>query len=423
MTDKLRVCAYCRVSTELASQAGSFENQVRYFREYISSHEGWELTEIYSDEGRSGTSVKGREGFRRMISDAERGMFDRIITKEISRFARNTVDALIYVRKLRCLGIGVTFIGDGIDTLLPEGELRLTMISGIAQEESRRTSERVKWGQKRRMEQGIVFGRDMLGYRVSGGKLQITEAEAETVRYIFGMYINSGLGVRSIAGRLNAEGISPKCGQVWSGAAVRRILKNEKYAGDLIQGKSFTEDHLTHRRVRCRDADRLTVIRDHHEGIISREIFDKAQRLMQERTHVSSGERYSARYWCSGKIICRCGAKFVSRSKKLSDRIYRSWRCSDACGMTSLPDELLKIAVRECLRMIGADPVSAADKVIERSQGTDREAIRQAALSDSVLSVVTERIEVIGKREVTVRLNGCRRTFLAVLGKDSVNVI
>lgn len=417
--DKLRVCAYCRVSTELAAQVGSFENQVRYFRNYISTHEGWVLTEIYSDEGRSGTSVKGREGFRRMIADAERGLFDRIITKEISRFARNTVDALIYVRRLRELGIGVTFIGDGIDTLLPEGELRLTLISGIAQEESRRTSERVKWGQRRRMEQGVVFGRDMLGYEVHGGKLYINAAEAETVRYIFNLYTNSGLGMQSIAKRLDSEGIRPKLSGKWSSASVRKILKNEKYAGDLIQGKSFTADHLTHKRKRCRDSACLTVLKDHHEGIVPREIFEKAQQLMSERTHLTDGGRYSARYWCSGKIVCACGSKFVCRSKRLGGRVSRSWRCSSACGMTSLSDTSLKDAVAKCLDLIGSDLQGAADEVYtelsETGCSADRAAVLKAAHSDKVLGEVTGKITVTGLKKAEIKLNGSDRIFTADL--------
>lgn len=424
--NELRVCAYCRVSTELASQAGSFENQVRYFTEYISSHEGWTLTEIYSDEGRSGTSVKGREGFRKMIIDAEKGLFDRVITKEISRFARNTVDALIYVRKLRGLGIGVSFINDGIDTMQPEGELRLTLISGIAQEESRRTSERVKWGQRRRMEQGVVFGCDLLGYEVKDGRLIINEAEAETVRYIFGLYVGSGLGARSIANKLNSQGIPPKKTACWSPAVIRKILKNEKYAGDLIQGKSCTPDHLTHKRQRCGNTHSLTVIRDHHEGIISRRTFEKAQRLMSERTHIGDGERYSARYWCSGKIVCSCGKKYVSRSKKIAGGKYRSWRCAAACGSTTLPDELLKKAVWRCTELLGIDIHSAAEEAfayINNISDINPENVFTAALSETVLGAVTERIDVIGDRKVRIHLRGCSRIFTAELGRSTVSVI
>lgn len=341
MEGKLRVCAYCRVSTDSEEQAGSLRNQREFFERYISSREGWELTEIYADEGVSGTGTAKRREFLRMLEDAESRRFDRIITKEISRFARNTVDALVTVRRLRELGIGVTFLNDGIDTLAPEGELRLTILCSIAQEESRRTSERVRWGQKRRMEQGVVFGRELLGYAVRGGKLYVVPEEAETVRYIFGLYVREGLGYASAAARLNSEGIPPKRGKRWSAAAVARIISNEKYAGRLVQGKTRTADHLSHRRIKS-SPDEMTVIEGHHEAIIPPELFDEAQRQRRERTRPAEGGRYSARYPLSGKIICgRCGGRFVSRSKKTAGGVYRSWRCGNACGQRSAGDALL----------------------------------------------------------------------------------
>ena len=159
----LRVVAYCRVSTDSLDQQGSLESQKRYFTEYISRNPDWELAEVYVDEGITGTSTRKRRAFNQMMADAENRAFDLILTKEISRFARNTLDSIFYTRKLKDLGIGVVFVGDNINTLEPDAELRLTIMSSIAQEESRKTSDRVKWGQKRRMEQGVVFGRDLLG--------------------------------------------------------------------------------------------------------------------------------------------------------------------------------------------------------------------------------------------------------------------
>ena len=182
---ELRVAAYCRVSTEHEDQANSLVSQRRYFTEYIRSHTDWELVDIYYDEGISGTQTAKREGFKRMIQDAMAGNMDLILTKEVSRFARNTVDTLYYTRKLKEYKIGVIFTIDNIDTREQDGELRLTIMASIAQEESRKTSERVKWGQKRRMEQGVVFGRELLGYGVKDGKLYINEEEARIVRAIF----------------------------------------------------------------------------------------------------------------------------------------------------------------------------------------------------------------------------------------------
>jgi len=186
---KKRVAAYCRVSTDKDDQTNSFESQQRYFKEYIERNPDWELYEIFADEGTSGTSTKKRKAFNRMISCAKLGDFDLIITKEISRFARNTLDSVYYTRELKKHGVGVIFMNDNINTLDADAELRLTIMSSIAQEESRKTSDRVKWGQKRQMEQGVVFGRDMLGYDVQNGQMFINEDGAKVVRIIFKKFV------------------------------------------------------------------------------------------------------------------------------------------------------------------------------------------------------------------------------------------
>ena len=169
LSGKKRVAAYCRVSTEKEEQAQSFESQCDFFRCYIKQRKDWEFYKVFADEGISGTSTKKREQFNQMIAEARQGKFDLLITKEISRFARNTLDSIYYTRELRKVGVGVLFLNDGINTLEGDAELRLSIMASIAQEESRKTSERVKWGQKRRMEEGIVFGRSMLGYDVRNG--------------------------------------------------------------------------------------------------------------------------------------------------------------------------------------------------------------------------------------------------------------
>ena len=196
---KKRVAAYCRVSTDHEDQANSFESQQRYFRQYIQYHPDWELYDIFADEGLSGTTTKKRREFNRMIACAENGEIDLIITKEISRFARNTLDSISYTRELKRHGVGVIFMSDNINTLDGDAELRLAIMSSIAQEESRKTSERVKWGQKRRMEQGIVFGRSMLGYDVKDGKMTINEDGAEVVlhqQWLFLMRRHSTLQIQ-----------------------------------------------------------------------------------------------------------------------------------------------------------------------------------------------------------------------------------
>lgn len=186
---KRKVAAYCRVSTDKEDQANSFASQRLYFKRYIENHLDWELYEIFADEGISGTNTKKRKEFKRMIDCAKNGDFDLILTKEISRFARNTLDSIYYTRDLKKHGVGVIFVNDNINTLDPDAELRLAILSSIAQEESRKTSERVKWGQKRRMEQGVVFGRSMLGYDVRNGKMYLNEDGAKIIRRIFHKFV------------------------------------------------------------------------------------------------------------------------------------------------------------------------------------------------------------------------------------------
>ena len=241
-----KVAAYCRVSTDLSDQLHSLAAQIKYFTEYISEHDGWDLVEVYYDEGITGTSVKKRDAFNRMISDCENGKIELIITKEVSRFARNTVDTLCFTRKLTALGIRVIFMNDGIDTSDKDGELRLTIMASIAQEESRKISERVKWGIRRKMENGWVYGySSMLGYKLIDGKLEVVPEEAEIVKCIFHSYVYEGKGCHTIANELNAAGLFTIKGKMWREDAVCRILKNDKYVGDLTQWKHYSTDFLT----------------------------------------------------------------------------------------------------------------------------------------------------------------------------------
>lgn len=227
-----RVAAYCRVSTDKNDQINSLESQKRYFSEYIRQNPMWQLTEIYVDEGITGTSTKRRRAFNRMIADAENRRFDLLLTKEISRFARNTLDSIYYTRRLRDWGVGVIFLRDNINTLDPDAELRLTIMSSIAQEESRKTSDRVKWGQKRRMEQGVVFGRSLLGYDVKNGKISVNEAGADIVRQIYHKFAVEQKSANRIARELQEAGV-PTFHDVkrWSGTVILRALRNEKYCG------------------------------------------------------------------------------------------------------------------------------------------------------------------------------------------------
>lgn len=328
----MKVAAYCRVSTDKEDQANSFESQQRYFRDYIDHQPGWELYEIYADEGITGTNTQKREAFHRMIQDAGLHRFELILTKEVSRFSRNILDTIAYTRQLRQQGVGVRFMNDGIDTLEPDAELRLSIMGSLAQEESRKTSSRVKWGQMRRMEQGVVFGRSLLGYDVSGGKMTVNPQGAEIVRLIFYKYVQEGKGTTVIARELQEAGYKTLTGSPkWRNTVVLKILRNEKYCGDLKQKKTITPDYLTHRKQYNHGQEPFVFLRDHHEPIVPRALWEAAQRELGRRdVDGVLGAGHGNRYPLSGKIRCGlCGKSFVSRSRVRADGSrYKTWRCA-----------------------------------------------------------------------------------------------
>ena len=284
---KKRVCAYCRVSTDDDAQLSSYELQVQYYQEYINSHPDWELIEIYADEGISGTSTKKRESFKRMIRDCEAGKIDYIVTKSISRFARNVLDCLTYVRMLKNLPqrIGVYFEKERMDTLDDKSEFTLSVLSSIAQEESRSISTNISWAIKRRFERGIPLcpTGQLLGYDTDeNGEMFIVHSEAEIIQMIFERYI-AGMSFKDIAEMLNQLGYKTIKGNRWAEGSVRGILTNEKYCGDVINQKTFTVDYLTHRAVKNTGQREKYYIRDHHEAIVNREIYDEAQAIIKQR--------------------------------------------------------------------------------------------------------------------------------------------
>jgi len=367
----LNVGAYCRVSTDSEEQSLSLESQKQYFREKINENPNWKLKEVYYDEGVTGTSTEHREGFNRMIIDALNGELDLIVTKEVSRFSRNTVDTLSYINDLKECGVAVVFLTDNINSLDKDIELRLTLMASIAQEESRKTSERVKWGQKRRMEQGVVFGRDLLGYTVKKGKLYINEVEAETVRLIFHKFLNEEKGTHVIARELREAGIKPKRVKEWSNTVILRVLRNEKYVGDLCQKKTYTPNYLTHKKKYNIGAEEMVYLKDHHEPIIDRETWDRTQEELARRSlSAEQKAKHSNRYWCSGKLVCgECGRRMVSHIRKRKNGTdNKTWSCYESvkngkrkidrfgdeigCDNGSVSDRTLLSAVAYCLKFI-----------------------------------------------------------------------
>ena len=333
---RLRVAAYCRVSTAQDDQLHSLAHQQQYFRAYISRRPDWELVEVYADRGLSGTTVR-RPAFQRMIAAAQAGEIDLILTKEVSRFARNTVDALAQTRALRRRGVGVVFIEDNIDTRQNDGEFRLTIMASVAQEESRKTSERVKWGQRRSMEQGVVFGSGRIyGFDLRAGQLTVRPDEAAVIRRVYHKFLHEGKGTFVIARELTAAGIPPPRaqGKPWSSTMVLRLLRNEKYCGDLLQKKTCTPDFLDHKPVKNTGQETQVYLRGHHEAIVPRAQFEAVQRELARRAQPRA-PRHSARYWCSGRVVCAaCGSRLCRGSAAARmGRYTASGHAARGCSM------------------------------------------------------------------------------------------
>lgn len=328
-----RAVAYCRVSSDHDDQLNSIQNQKQMWQEYIENHEGLEFCGLYVDEGISGTSTKNREAFKRMIFDASARKFDLILTKEVSRFARNTVDTLQYTRELKQYGVDVFFKIDNINTGDNDGELRLSLMATLAQEESRKISERVKMGHKQAMKNGIVFGADrILGYDRGDKTLTINEAEAEVVRKIFNWYLFKNESLHGIVRRLEEIGISKgKLGGKINHSSIKRILENEKYVGDLKQRKYYTVNYLTHETKKNKGNSDYVIIKDNHPSIIDRDIWNNVQIKLNENR--KKFEEYSTGYSksiFSNKIICgNCGNKYRKRTMKNKDNSDRvTYKCN-----------------------------------------------------------------------------------------------
>lgn len=326
----MKIAAYCRVSTDKEEQKESLQHQKEFFSAYARSN-GHELAGVYADEGISGTSLKKREEFRRLLRDAELGLFQLVVVKDVSRFARNTVDALQSVRRLKSLGINTLFINASM-TSIGDGEFALTLFSAMAQEESNNLSKRVKWGKRINAGKGRVPPR-VFGYdKVDNFTLAINEAEARVVRKIFSLYIDRGLGCRTISTELNREGDRTKFGGEWNAGGVRRILDNPLYSGILVNHKYEVEDFLTGKQISLPEEERFYHKRPEW-AIVPPERYQRAQEILAERRRQrSSGEpfreaRYSSRHSFSTLIKCaHCGRSFTRKSYTyVNTRVY--WRC------------------------------------------------------------------------------------------------
>ncbi len=343
---QLRVAAYARVSTDSDEQLVSLETQKNHYESYIKANPEWEFAGLYYDEGITGTKKEKRPELLRMIADCEQSKIDLIVTKSISRFARNTMDCLGLVRKLTKLGISVYFESENINTGSMESELMLSILSGLAEGESASIAENNKWSIQRRFQNGTYkIGCSPYGYDAVDGELIVNEQQAEIVRFIFSEIL-SGKSLHKIADALNQRNIPSKKGGRWKANALRNMVVNEKYIGDALFQKTYSDSQFNRHK---NDGEKEQyLIRDHHEPIISREDFETVQKVIEQRGKEKGVEKYSEkyqkRYPFSGKIICgQCGDTFKRRTHS-SGRKYIAWCCSthiesiEKCSMKYIPD-------------------------------------------------------------------------------------
>ncbi len=361
---KLKVAAYCRVSTDDEDQLNSYRVQMDYYTKYIMGNDDWEFAGIYADEGITGTQAKKRGQFLKMIRDCEKGKIDMILTKSISRYARNVVDSLSYLRKLKAMGISIYFEEQHIDSLKEENESYIGFFSVMAQNESESTSANVRWGISKRMENGsFCSNMNMYGYRWDkvNREARIVPEEAEVVRNIFGWFLD-GLSTHQIVDRLMEKGIKTYSGgSNWQHSSIKSMLKNEKYCGDIMYQKTFTTDCITKKKITNTGEKARYIVYNDHKPIISRDIFYQAQAEFAKRnTYRSASDlaatckgRYSGKYAFSQILVCAdCGGRFRRKTVRRNGKVKYYWRCINR--------------------------LDYADKYCSNSQGFEEEALKSA---------------------------------------------
>lgn len=328
-----RVAAYARVSLETDRLAHSLSAQTEHYRDFIGARRGWELAGVYADSYISGTETLRRADFNRLIADCEQGRVDVVLCKSISRFARNTVDLLKTVRRLKELGIEVYFEKEHLSSLSSDGELVMTILASFAQEESRSISENVKWGIRKRFKAGTagIRNKSVIGYRCDGAGYVVVPEEAKIVRRIFADYVNK-VSLRKIAERLRDSGLKTPRGLDFSPGEINYIVRNELYIGNIVLQKTFVKDFITHTKVKNRGELPIYRFENCHEAIIDTETFALAQIEAERRAAQKSA------YPFSGKIICgKCGKPFTRRS---NNGKYACWHCR-GCANAKLKEDKL----------------------------------------------------------------------------------
>lgn len=352
----LRTAAYARVSNGKDAMLHSLSAQVSYYNSLIQSNPEWLFCGVYADEALTGTK-DNRENFQRLLTECRAGHIDLIVTKSISRFARNTVTLLETIRELKELGVDVYFEEQNIHSISPDGEFMLTLLGSYAQEESYSASENQKWRIRKDFEQGRLGSITMLGFeRNADGTLIIVPEEAEIVRMIFNDFL-SGMGKNALANKLLAMGVPTKGGGVWTAWSIRRILKNEKYCGDLLLQKTYRENHITKRKMPNHGELPQYYVEEAHEGIIDKETFMRAQELLKaKKEYFSPDKPTTVTYPFSGMIHCGCCGKFYRRKVQPYRITWICWtynaRGKKYCPTSKqIPEDILYEKVCEVLQL------------------------------------------------------------------------
>lgn len=386
-SDILRVAPYARVSTDSEEQLNSYKSQVAYYTELVNKRSDWVLVDMYADEAITGTQVTKREDFQRMINDCMDGKIDMVITKSISRFARNTLDTLKYVRMLKEKSVAVFFEDENINTLTMDGELLLVILSSVAQQEVENISANVKKGLKMKMKRGELVGfQSCLGYDYdpSTKKISINQEEAELVRYIFQRYVD-GMGAYVIAKELTEAGRKTKNGRIeWQDTSILGIIKNEKYKGDLLQGKTFTVDPISKRRLENYGEEDQFYVKNHHEPIVSEEVFERAQAILhrrgENRRRGMKGKRdkYSRKFAFSSMLECAFCKSNFSRRRWHSGTPHEKtvWQCvtSTKKGKKLCPhskgldEKMIEDAFVESYKLVCRNHTDIIDELIKRME-------------------------------------------------------
>ena len=382
----LRVTFYARVSTDMDAQLNSLENQVQYYTEFIQSKPNWTFVPGYIDEGISGGTTKKRDDFNRMIADAKAGRFDFIITKEISRFSRSTLDSIQYTQLLLDYNVGVFFQNDNINTLDSDSEFRLVVMAGVAQDEIRKLSERIKFGFRQSIKNGRVLGNDKLyGYDKKNCVMTINEAEAEIVRIIFDLYANHGLGIRRISQRLYEMGCTSREGNAFNVLTIRHMLENPKYKGWYCGNKTQSLDYRTKKKAFLDESEWIMYPDPTIPAIVTEELWDRANALYKERSRQmkehANGATYHNRYPYSGKIYCEEHSATFHRQlieKKAGKK--EVWQCKvyrakgrTACSAPQLRSEELDQIMAQIFTEMMKDKNTIIDSLLAVLQSIPQE--------------------------------------------------